>query len=280
MTNKSYFCTVAALISFCCFAPSVTFAGSGGIQMLPPVNPTTGTAQGCVDPSIPSNNLVLTWDGANAIKCSNAIKEDASGNVGVGTATPQATLDVQGEIRPGDSNAACTSNNEGAIRYNSSTKQYEGCVDLSWGPVGAGSLIAVAQPAAPFLYSGTVYSPGFQVYQLGSTVFGSIANDGFKAPASGYYHFETSMGSGGVTGYPMCGDALISSIFINGNRTSDGQNTGATPGGGSCWSGINNTVYMNKGDIAQIMFGQTQSRGPTLLAPAEGLFVTLLRITK
>ena len=47
--------------------------------------------------------------------------------VGVGTYTPQAKLDINGDIRVGGTTASCSAVNEGAIRYESSLKKFQGC---------------------------------------------------------------------------------------------------------------------------------------------------------
>lgn len=50
-----------------------------------------------------------------------------NGKVGIGTATPESALDVNGETRIGNSGSSCTSSNEGAMRYNRATHNFEGC---------------------------------------------------------------------------------------------------------------------------------------------------------
>ena len=52
--------------------------------------------------------------------------------VGVGTYTPQAKLDVNGDIRVGGTTASCSAANEGAIRYESSSKKFQGCDGSNW----------------------------------------------------------------------------------------------------------------------------------------------------
>ena len=52
--------------------------------------------------------------------------------IGMGTYTPQAKLDVKGNIRVGNENNACTSANEGSIRYVSGTKKFQGCDGTNW----------------------------------------------------------------------------------------------------------------------------------------------------
>ena len=53
--------------------------------------------------------------------------------VGVGGVTnPQAKLDVAGAVRVANDTSACTSTNEGSIRYVSATKKFQGCNGSTW----------------------------------------------------------------------------------------------------------------------------------------------------
>ena len=67
----------------------------------------------------------------------NAIFND---NVGIGTSTPQVKLDVNGEVRIGNTGIACTSNIEGSKRYNSVDKIMEYCDGTSWQSYGTSPL--------------------------------------------------------------------------------------------------------------------------------------------
>lgn len=60
------------------------------------------------------------------------------GNVGIGTTTPRAKLDVTGEIKSGNTNLACSAAINGSIRYNSGTKIMEYCNGTSWMQMGGG----------------------------------------------------------------------------------------------------------------------------------------------
>jgi type II secretory pathway pseudopilin PulG len=60
------------------------------------------------------------------------------GNVGIGSNSPQAKLDVAGEIKLRAATAPCSSTMEGAIQYNSGIKTFEGCDGVSWKPLGGG----------------------------------------------------------------------------------------------------------------------------------------------
>jgi hypothetical protein len=66
----------------------------------------------------------------------------SNGTVGIGTNAPQATLDVQGEAKIGNTGVICGSANAGAIRYNSKVvpTRMEYCDGTTWTPVGGGTL--------------------------------------------------------------------------------------------------------------------------------------------
>lgn len=55
-----------------------------------------------------------------------------NGNVGINTTTPQTKLDVNGEVKLASSGSACSTSNEGALRYNSTTKSLEFCNGTIW----------------------------------------------------------------------------------------------------------------------------------------------------
>jgi len=63
----------------------------------------------------------------------NAIFND---DVGIGTSTPQVKLDVNGEVRIGNTGIACASNIEGSERYNFVEKVIEYCDGTSWKSFG------------------------------------------------------------------------------------------------------------------------------------------------
>ena len=59
-----------------------------------------------------------------------------AGKVGIGTIEPGVKLDVAGEVKIGNSSTVCSSTNEGAIRYNSTSKATEVCDGSSWKAMG------------------------------------------------------------------------------------------------------------------------------------------------
>jgi hypothetical protein len=58
----------------------------------------------------------------------------SGGNVGIGTSSPQARLDVAGGAKIGDDTGGCNSNKAGTLRYNSGKVQY--CDGSTWKDFG------------------------------------------------------------------------------------------------------------------------------------------------
>jgi len=116
MTNNNNFKSKAILV----LASLIIIIALGIIYQVlalnPPTNqPQTGGGTIGVGSNAPVNSLYI----------------DSAGNVGIGTTSPQTKLDVAGAIKIG-SQDTCNANTEGAIRYNSSAKQFEGCNGVSW----------------------------------------------------------------------------------------------------------------------------------------------------
>ena len=61
------------------------------------------------------------------------------GRLGIGTASPNSDLDVNGGVKIGYTGANCNNaSKEGITRYNSTTKVLEFCNGTAWAPIGAG----------------------------------------------------------------------------------------------------------------------------------------------
>ncbi|MDD5585466.1 MAG: hypothetical protein PHY92_00725 [Alphaproteobacteria bacterium] len=61
------------------------------------------------------------------------LKIAPGGNVGIGTSSPVTSLDVKGSVKVGtDDSTVCSATTEGALRFNTVTKTFEGCDGTSW----------------------------------------------------------------------------------------------------------------------------------------------------
>ena len=96
-------------------------SGSGG-------SGTTATGIG-------TSGYLPVWTGTSTL--SNSTLYQSGSNVGVGTASPQSVLQVNGEVQIGSSGASCTAANAGAIRYKSSLIQF--CNGSGWYTLAASS---------------------------------------------------------------------------------------------------------------------------------------------
>ena len=81
-------------------------------------------------PSLGSHSLNTTTANDNVILLGSA--SSTAPKVGVGTYKPQAKLDVAGAVRVANDTSACTSANEGTIRYVSASKKFQGCDGTNW----------------------------------------------------------------------------------------------------------------------------------------------------
>ncbi|MFA5008864.1 MAG: hypothetical protein WC546_06570 [Candidatus Omnitrophota bacterium] len=98
-------------------------------------NPTEGGLLiGYLGPYIQARDTI---DGNTA----NLILNNWGGNVGVGTnATPRAKLDVQGEVKVGNTSLACNENAYGSLRYNNNAIEY--CSPSGWRAAGGSPVLA------------------------------------------------------------------------------------------------------------------------------------------
>ncbi len=95
------------------------------------------------------NSYIISGGVANAgivytMTCQGGVwvritESDASGNLGIGQASPNAAFHVNGEMIIGNSGLACTATTEGAIRYNTADNNIEVCNGTSWGKIITGT---------------------------------------------------------------------------------------------------------------------------------------------
>src|ERR1700761_9511769 len=58
------------------------------------------------------------------------------GAIGVGNASPQATVDITGDLKIGSTGKGCGPSNEGAMRYNQQLHTPEFCNGTAWQAIG------------------------------------------------------------------------------------------------------------------------------------------------
>lgn len=129
-------------------------------------------------------NYIITTGDAGTIP-QNTILARNAGKVGIGTATPQAELDVNGGIHTGSasSGAACSGNAEGTFAYDTSAHAPIYCAQTGrWAPLGRVPPVCV----------------GFNALQFDGTNY-RCANMASALAASSYV--TTRIGSRGV---PSC----------------------------------------------------------------------------
>lgn len=97
------------------------FNGSSDLQ--------TGAFQYGVQPSM--HSWVITKKETTDPTWVNLVTVKKSGNMGIGTTSPQAKLDVRGGVKLG-TEATCDAAKEGTVRYNSTDKVLEFCDGSSW----------------------------------------------------------------------------------------------------------------------------------------------------
>ena len=86
-----------------------------------------------------------------------------AGNVGIGTTSPAALLDVAGAIRLSDTGQNCNAGSNGALRFNSSTHVYQFCYSNAWSNLSGGG-------------GGTPAGSNTQIQFNNSGAFGASAN--------------------------------------------------------------------------------------------------------
>ncbi|WP_291516012.1 hypothetical protein [Bdellovibrio sp. ArHS] len=184
-----------------------------------------------------------------------------SGSLGIGTATPQVLLDVNGEIRAGNKGTACVPANAGAIRYNSSIPQMEFCNGATWSSLGI-NLSQRQYFTSPGAMSFTVPAGVSQirVTVAGAGAGGCAANtaSGGHGGASTFSTITAFGGSGGCNGSSP-GSATGGDVNLVGSGAYGGD--GSTYDGG--WGGLAiKTMAVTPGQILTGSIGAGGAGGP------------------
>jgi len=79
----------------------------------------------------------LTLDSTSNSTKGFVLLNPSGGNVGIGTTTPAAKLEVNGDVKVGNSSAACSATTKGSIRYNDVSSVLEFCNGTAWSLVQA-----------------------------------------------------------------------------------------------------------------------------------------------
>lgn len=104
---------------------------------------------------------VIASDGAGGSQWSTASGSISysEGNVGIGTASPTAKLDVAGEIKFGNTSSTCNAVMEGQQRYNSTSKRMEFCNGTGWF-----MLTSIRRTVCSYANDNHIQSNGVNVY--------------------------------------------------------------------------------------------------------------------
>jgi len=241
--------TGTALIDFTCSLNQViTFDASGNAtcanvsslaaMILNGGNTTAG------DISIGTNdNQAFSFKANNTI----AITISQGGQVGVGTTTPAAKLDVAGDLKVGDSGSTCSVTTKGSIRYNNTSSVLEFCNGTSWNLVQA----AACSDATPAVFSfsneanatvSTLYTSDIiQVTGINCTVPVTISGAGTPQ-----FQICSDAGCGTVVqGWTSSPSSIVSGQYIQARLTTDAvggaqfQATVIVGSGATVWSVTN-----------------------------------------
>lgn len=117
------------------------------------VSTATNSATTVASTGTGTANYLPLWTSTTALGDSPIAVD--SGNVGIGTTSPAAKLDVQGEIKLGNTSSTCNGANEGQQRYNSTSKLMEFCNGTAWNSIGS----AAVPTLQTFTSSGTWTKP-------------------------------------------------------------------------------------------------------------------------
>lgn len=139
------------------------------------------------------------------------ISNSNAGNVGVGTAAPQSKLDVAGDVRIGNTAAACTAAKAGAMRYSAGAMQF--CDGAVWGPIGM-TYLGTCSPATATSVTGGASVTTACTCGLGETLMMLTYN--YK-----YDEIGSTGGNTGAEGVSACRVVGQNSAGVRGEAYSD-----------------------------------------------------------
>lgn len=166
-----------------------------------------GIAHGVQSSSNSGGHMTFRTSANGGLVSSERMRITSAGNVGIGTVSPAAKLDVAGEIKLGNTSSTCNATNEGQQRYNSTSKLMEFCNGTSWmnlGQIPTGSLCGLRS-----------------VYCNGATA--SYDYHSVNTPCQGV-SITITCSSGSVTGVLGCpsgytGKNVFASDFLGNDRS-------------------------------------------------------------
>jgi hypothetical protein len=115
----------------------------------------------------------------------------SAGNVGVGTTSPTAKLDVAGELKLGNTSSSCSSTVEGQQRYNLTNHDMEFCNGAAWTSMSGQSPL-VTKMTAPDIAAGAYTTMQDNVSQLDTIIINTLGgadttNHRINVPTTGLY---------------------------------------------------------------------------------------------
>ena len=128
-----------------------------------------------------------------------AIMPKGTGQVGIGTTSPVAALDVNGGVRVGTTAATCSSTTKGTIRYNTTSNTMEFCNGTGWN---------LLQAAACSTYTPTV----FTFTNLGNQSTSTLVTSEIIQITGINCLVPTSISGPGSPAYRICSDSGCSTV--------------------------------------------------------------------